>query len=431
MLESKKRIEGRLVSLSPILDSEGVLRVGGRLRNSDLNYGQKHPILLPQNHNVTALIIRDQHLKLLHGGSQATLNATRNNYWIINEKTTVKKVIRKCVICCRANPLVPTYGMGDLPKNRTIFKRAFLHTGVDYWSPFYIKEKKFRNRIKVKIYVAIFVCFATKAVHIEVVSDLTTEAFLACLSRFFSRRGKSADLYSDNGTNLVGAKNEIDSICNFLNSEEHNDTMSRVLANHRISWHCIPPRSPHFGGLWEAAVKSFKRHWIRVIGERVLTYEEFTTLATEIEAILNSRPLTSIPSNPNDLTALTPGHFLIGDYIKGVPEHDLKGLPSGRLSSWQQVQQMKQHFWTRWNKEYLHELTVRKKWHKGATTDIKIGNIVTIRDDNQPPMRWMLGRVIAVHPGEDGVVRVVTLKTENGECKRSVKNLSPLPIDNN
>ncbi|XP_033223525.1 uncharacterized protein LOC117177134 [Belonocnema kinseyi] len=280
MHESKKRIEGRLVLLSPILDSEGVLRVGGRLRNSDLNYGQKHPILLLQNHNVTALI-RDQHLKLLHGGSQATLNATRNNYWIINGKTTVKK------------------------------------------------EKKFRNRIKVKIYVAIFVCLATKAVHIEVVSDLTTEAFLAGLSRFFSRRGKSADFYSDNGTNLVGAKNEIDSICNFLNSEEHNDTMSRVLANHRINWHCIPPRSPHFGGLLEAAVKSFKRHWIRVIGERVLTYEEFTTLATEVEAILNSRPLTSIPSDPNDLTALTPGHFLIGDSIIGVPEHDLKGFPSG------------------------------------------------------------------------------------------------------
>ncbi|XP_033214033.1 uncharacterized protein LOC117171090 [Belonocnema kinseyi] len=197
----------------------------------------------------------------------------------------------------------------------------------------------------------------------------------------------------------------------------------------KLTRHFIPPRSPHFGGLWEAAVKSFKHHWVHVIGDRLLTYEEFTTLATEIEGILNSRPLTPVPSDPNDLAALTPGHFLTGDSLTAVPEHYLKDLPSGRLSSWQQVQQMKQHFWTRWSKEYLHELTVRKKWHKGATTDIQIGKLVTMRDDNLPPMRWTLGRVIATHPGEDGVIRVVTVKTANGDCKRSVKNLSPLPID--
>lgn len=108
--------------------------------------------------------------------------------------------------------------MGYLPKSRTIFKKAFLYSGIDYCGPFFIKEKKFRNRVKVKIYVAIVVCFATKSVHIDVVSDLTTAAFLACSSRFFARRGKSTDLYSDNGTNFTGAKKEIDAVCKFLNS---------------------------------------------------------------------------------------------------------------------------------------------------------------------------------------------------------------------
>ncbi|XP_033218277.1 uncharacterized protein LOC117173746 [Belonocnema kinseyi] len=286
--------------------------------------------------------------------------------------------------------------MGELPKNRIVFERAFLHTGIDYCGPFSIKERKYQNRNKIKIYAAIFVCFATKAVHIEIVSDLTTEAFLACLKRFFARRGKGSNLYSDNATNFKGAQRELAEILNFL--QENNDKIYRVLADDEINWHFIPPRSPHFGGLWEAAVKSFKRHLVRVIGEKLLTYEQFTTVATEIEGILNSRPLAPISSDPNDLSTLTSGHFLIGDSITSVPEQNLLDLSPGRLSSWQQVQQIKQHFWARWHKEYLHELTVRKKWHKGSTTDIQIGTILTIRDDNQPPMRWKLGRVIKTTP---------------------------------
>lgn len=116
------------------------------------------------------------------------------------------------------------------------------------------------------------------------------------------------------------------------------------LANDNINWHFIPPRSPHFGELWEAAVKSFKYHMVRVIGEILLTYEQFTTYATEIESILNSRPLTALPSDPNDLAVLAPGHFLIGNSMTSIPKHNFMDLPSGRRAAWQQVQQMKQHF---------------------------------------------------------------------------------------
>ena len=153
ILEEGNQIYGRLTPLNPFLDSEGFFRVGGRLSHSDLTYSRKHPILLPNNHNLTHLIICNQYLKLLHSATQATLNAIRNN--------------------CG-------------PKDRTLFERAVTHTGIDYCGPFFIKEKKHGNRVKVKIYTAIFVCSATKAVHIEIVSDLTTEAFLACLKRFFA-----------------------------------------------------------------------------------------------------------------------------------------------------------------------------------------------------------------------------------------------------
>ncbi|XP_051157423.1 uncharacterized protein LOC127279231 [Leptopilina boulardi] len=429
-LETKGRIDGKLSTLNPFLDSDGILRVGGRLSKSNLTYNQKHPMLLPRNHNITEKIIHEQHWKLMHAGTQSTINALRNNFWIIDIKNKVKGIINKCVICRRAKPKFPVYVMGELLKNRVTFERAFKHTGLDFCGPFFIKEKKHRNRVKVKVYVAIFVCLSSKAVHIEIVSDLTTEAFLASLKRFFSRRGLSSDLYSDNATNFKGAKREIDEIYDFLNDNENINEITRELVNQgRINWHFIPPRSPHFGGLWEAAVKLFKYHFTRVIGETILTYEQLTTFATEIEAILNSRPITSVSSDPNDFIALTPGHFLIGDSLTNVPEHNLLDLQFNRLSSWQQVQQMKQHFWDRWNKEYLNELTVRKRWHKGFMNEIKIGTLVTIRDDNLPPMKWTLGRIINTHPGADGIIRVVTVKTSSGEYKRSIKNLSPLPID--
>ena len=142
ILEEGNQIDGRLTPLNPFLDSEGLLSVGGRLIHSDLTYSRKHPILLSKNHNLTHLIIRDKHLKLLHSPTQAILNAIRNNYWIVDGKNTVKNVIRKCVTCFCAKPQFPTYMMGELPKDRTVFERAFKHTGIDYCGPFFIKEKK-------------------------------------------------------------------------------------------------------------------------------------------------------------------------------------------------------------------------------------------------------------------------------------------------
>ena len=321
--------------------------------------------------------------------------------------------------------------MGELPRDRVRSSRPFTNVGIDYCGPFFVKERKFRNRSKVKVYVAVFVCFCTKAVHLELVSDLTSEGCIAAMKRFFSRRGKAENIYSDNGTNFVGAKNEIFDLYKLLTSRAYNDKMSHWLADESINWHFSPPCSPHFGGLWEISVKLFKHHLYRTVGDTLFTFEQLNTYIIEIEAILNSRPLTPISSDPNDLNALTPAHFLIGDSLMSIPERDFRDSPINRLTSWQHIQKIKQHFWTRWHKEYLSELNVRSKWQLGETSRIKVGSLVTIKDDNLPPRHWCLGRITEVHPGEDNIIRVATVKTSNGIYRRSVRQLCPLPSEIN
>lgn len=220
--------------------------------------------------------------------------------------------------------------------------------------------------------------------------------------------------------------NELRELHDLLQSDDHKSKVYTLLSDKQIEWRFIPPHSPHFGGLLEAAVKSFKRHLKRVVGNELLTFEQFNTLIIEIEVILNSRPLTLISSDPNDLLVLTPGHFIIGDSLMSLRERDLRDIPSNRLSRWQHFQQLKQHFWNRWHKEYLSELIHRTKWSKGGHS-IQEGTIVIFREDNVPPMQWPL-RVIKVHPGADGVIRMATVQTAKSILDRGIKRLVPLPI---
>ncbi|XP_076660083.1 uncharacterized protein LOC143363372 [Halictus rubicundus] len=312
----------------------------------------------------------------------------------------IHKTIRNCVRCYRVQPPPTQYVMGDLPEARVTDSRPFANVGVDYCGPFFIKERRYRSRTHIKVYVAVFVCLSVKAIHLELVSDLTSEAFIAALRRFIARRGHCINIYSDNGTNFVGANNELRDLRELLQSDDHNEKVKTFLADRSITWNFIPPLTPHFGGIWEAAVKSFKRHFWRIAGAERFTFEVFNTLIIEIEAVLNSRPLTPISSDPNDTLVLTPGHFLIGDSLTSLRERDFRDVPSNRLSTWQHIQKLKQHFWNRWYKEYLNEMTSRSRWSSG-THPIKEGTIVLLREDNVPPMQWPLGRVIKVYPGSE------------------------------
>ena len=250
------------------------------------------------------------------------------------------------------------------------------------------------------------------------------------MKRFFARRGKSSTIFSDNGTNFVGANNELTTtLRELLRSESHNTQVLTFLEKQGIRWNFIPPRSPHFGGLWEAAVKSFKYHFYRSIGEKLFTFEELGTYVTEIEAILNSRPITPLSSDPNDLRSLSPAHFLIGDSFMSIPEYDLSEIAANRLSNWQNVQRVKQYFWKRWHKEYLNQLNTRSKWQRSDGKHPEVGTIVIVKEDNVPLLHWPLGRIVEVHPGNDPIVRVVTVRTQAGTYKRSVKRISPLPLE--
>lgn len=431
-LDTKKPISksSRIRNLDPFLDENRVLRVGGRLQNSNLSYSCRHPIILPRRNFVTDLIIEDYHVTNLHTGIQTTLYNLRQKYWPIDGRNQIKKIIRKCVNCYKFNPKVFDYKMGSLPEVRVIRSRPFVNTGMDFCGPFYIKEKKFRNRTKIKVYVCVFVCMSVKAVHLEVVSDLTTEAFLGALRRFISRRGRPKNLYSDNGTNFVGAKNELNDLYVFLQSESNNNIMNNFCTNRNINFHFIPPAAPFFGGLWESSVKSMKIHFKRTLANFLLTYEQFESYIIEIEAVLNSRPLVPLSNDPNDLLVLTPAHFLIGTTFTSLPEKDLNELPYNRLSAWNLVVQLRQEFWNRWSKEYLNELTIRQKWFSPSTS-AKIGMLVLIKDENLPSFQWPLARITAIHPGNDGIVRTVTLKTSTGALDRPVKKLAPLPIIDN
>lgn len=426
-LQNNKKLstQSSLLCLNPFIDKEGLLRVRGRLSNANISYNQQHPIILPKHSQVTESIIQDEHNFSYHSGEKSTLARVRRKYWPINGASQVKKVIRQCVQCKRFNPPSVNYVMGDLPKERVNQVRPFFHTGVDYCGPFLIREKRYRNTKSIKAYVAVFVCLAVKAVHLEVVSDLTTEAFVAALRRFISRRGKCHSIHSDNGTNFVGANNQFKEFYALLQSEKHNHNVEDFLSRQGIVWKFNSPRAPHEGGLWEAAVKSFKRLFIRIVGETLLPFEDFNTLAIEIEAILNSRPLTPISSDPNDIAVLTPGHFLIGDALTSLPELDFTTTPNNRLSSWQLIKKMQQDFWARWHDEYLNQLNIRQKWNTGQH-NIKLGSVVIIKDENTRPLQWALGRVIQVYPGSDDVIRKVTVKTINGVIDRNVKYLLPV-----
>ena len=249
-LESKSR----LIPLKPFLDKYGILRVGGRLKHSGLSEEQKHPILLPPNHHVTRLIIREEHERLKHAGTQAILYSVREIFWPLNGRNITRQIIYNCVRCFRAKPQGVDYVIGDLPQEHVSCSRPFLDVGVDYCGPFYIKEKRFRNRNKLKLYVAIFVCLSTKVVHLDLVSDLAIEAFIASLKTLFARRGISRNIHSDNTTNFIGASRELIELHELFQSTEHNKKMKEFLTQQKITWKFIPPRSPHFGGLWETAV---------------------------------------------------------------------------------------------------------------------------------------------------------------------------------
>ncbi|XP_047041318.1 uncharacterized protein LOC124645549 [Helicoverpa zea] len=419
--------KSKLRPLCPWIDNKGILRVGGRIQKSNMTESMIHPIIIPSKNHFCTLLVQEAHQNTLHGGPTLMLNYLRSKYWIISAKNMVKACVRKCVTCARQSATITNQFMGQLPTCRVTPARPFLHVGVDFAGPINLRVSKGRGNKSYKGYICFFVCMTTKAVHIEAISDLTAQGFIAGFKRFVARRGHCSDIWSDNGKNFVGASKELQSLVAAERSAVANEIRS-WLSTKSVKWHFIPPHAPNFGGLWESGIKSTKYHLKRVIGDSTLTYEEMFTLLAQIEACLNSRPLSQPHQNPDDPIVLTPGHFLIGEPLVLVPERNYEVGNVSTLRRWQLLQRMTQDFWRRWSKEYLAYMLQRYKWPQ-KETEPNIGQVVLVKEDNLPPGKWLLGRVIEKHPGSDGLTRVVTLKCNGSSIKRPTNKLCVLPID--
>ncbi|GFX40788.1 integrase catalytic domain-containing protein [Trichonephila clavipes] len=294
--------------------------------------------------------------------------------------------------------------MGDFPRDRIVPSRPFETVGLDYAGPIITKPNLKRSRVTLKLYIAIFICFSTKALHLEVVSDLTTEAFLACLRRFIARRPKPYVIWSYNATNFKGARN----ILNEWNEICKSNTIQLFCAEEGIEWNFIPPASPHLGGLWEANIKSMKRILLKVAKSAIMNFEELTTLVTQIEAVLNSRPLSPLSSDPNDLNPLTPGHFLMNCAISSFPEPYTASDSLSYHSRWKLIQSLRDKFWNRWSTESLTHLQNRAMWSV-QKPNLMENQLVLLKDFNTKPLDWPMGRILEVFPGRDGLVRVVNV----------------------
>lgn len=430
-LKCRKNVKktSALYNLCTFLDNDGILRVGGRLQNARIPFDMKHQIVLPKYGDFTTMVIKEYHQSTLHGGPKVTEACIRRKFWIIKSQTTIKKELRQCVTCAKQKPKVMQQFMADLPAARVVESdKAFARCAVDFAGPIRVKTSKIRNAKIVKGYVAIFVCLVTKAMHIELVGDLTADSFVAALRRFVARRGRVTDITSDNGPNFVRTIKILEELSS-IEMEQFEEALNNELLRQEIRWHYSPAASPHFNGLVEASVKTMKFHLKRQMGDIALTNEEWITVLCQIEAVANSRPICGMSDDPNDTTVLTPAHFLHTVPVAMVPDEDLSECRASYLTRWRLVQSLTQSFWKKWKDEYLHQLQVRTKWHT-KKPDVEIGEIVTLKDENLPPGKWKLGRVVKKHTGADGHTRVVEVKTENNTLKRAIAKIAPLPVRN-
>ncbi|XP_050671778.1 uncharacterized protein LOC126970094 [Leptidea sinapis] len=238
--------KNRLISLSPFIDSNNLIRVGGRLQNSNYSYDVKHPVLLCSKHHLTKILFLKYHKSLFHAGPQLLLANVRLTYWPLGGRNLAKQTVRNCVRCTRFKAQPIQVVMGNLPSERTQLQFPFLNTGLDYAGPVLIADLKSRGCKLIKSYICVFVCFAVRAVHLELVSDLTKEAFLAAFNRFISRRGKPQRVFSDNGTTFVGALNELSRLLQVSSNTISNDIANE--AKGQVTYRLSRPKTRYHGG---------------------------------------------------------------------------------------------------------------------------------------------------------------------------------------
>ena len=405
-----------LYRLDPFVDG-GLLRVGGRLNHADIPEESKHPVILPRKSHVTTLIIRHTHEQLGHAGRGHVLAKLRERYWIIKANSAVRQLISSCVMCRRIKSTPQDQKMADLPEDRLTPAPPFTYVGVDYLGPYVTKE----GRKERKRYGALFTCLVSRAVHIEVAHSLDTDSFLHALRRFIARRGQVREIRSDNGTNFVGARRELREAINEMDQKE----ITEKLRQQNIDWKFNPPAASHMGGVWERQIRTARRildTLLREHGSR-LDDESLQTLMCEVESIINSRPLTIISSDVKDPYPLSPNQILtMKTGIVLPPPGKFQRNDVYMRRRWRRVQYLCNLFWSRWKREYLPTLQERAKWNK-VKRNLKVDDVVLVRDENAPRNVWPMGVVTKVEPDSKGLVRSVVLRTHTTELHRPVNKL--------
>lgn len=411
-----------LYSLNPML-VDSVLRVGGRLANANLPYEAKHPAILPSQHHLTQLIISNCHAKEVgHLGTNATLNQVMKRFWVVNPRATVNKVLRQCLQCKRRTAKPNNQIMADLPPARLhMYESPFSHTGVDYFGPYLIKQR----RSEVKRYGCIFTCMTTRAVHLEVAPDLTSSSFINALRRFVARRGPVVHLYSDNGSNFIGAEKELRKSVSLWNNRQ----IIQELRQRNIQWTFNPAGASHMGGCWERMIRTVKQILVHVLPRKNLDDDTLHTSFLEIEAIINSRPLTDVSPSADDLLPLTPNHLLRLEPSIGFPPTISAETDAYEKQRYKVVQYVADEFWKRWVEEYPRTLLTRQKWNE-RRKNIKVNDIVLVVDYMLPRGQWPMARVVRLYPDKLGVVRVADVKTASGVLKRPVSKLCVFVSEN-
>ena len=417
---SLKRISS-LYRLDPFLDNDGILRVGGRIKRANIPERLSHPIVLPQRSHITSLIIDHFHKEVNHMGRGAThSNVRQNGFWVIGGSSAVACFVGKCVTCKRLRGSKLTQKMADLPVDRMSEEPPFTYSAVDFFGPFYVKER----RSLLKRYGVIFLCMSSRAVHLECANSLEADSFINVLRRFLARRGPVMQLRSDCGTNLVGANNELKKA---LLEMDRNRVKNHLLKNNCdwVEFKFNVPHSSHMAGSWERQIRTVRNALEPLLlktGSQ-LDDDSFRTFLVEVENVVNSRPLTTEDiCDPTSLEPLTPNHLLTMKSKLLLP-------PPGKFvradlyarKRWRRVQYLSNIFWNRWRKEILHNLQARTKW-VSSRRNVKIGDIITFSDDDDTPRnKWKLARVEEVYPSEDGRVRKVRLRIADSELDRHGK----------
>ena len=397
-LNSHKSVKksSSLVKLAPFLDEDGLLRIGGRLQESlTLSFYEKHPVIAPKTSHIAKLIIGHCHQLAAHQGCEPTLANIRNHgLWIVNARSQVNKHVRSCVTCKKIRGTPKTPQMGTPPSERLAETAPFTHCGLDCFGPFRVKD----GRKEKKAYGLIVTCMSSRAVHLELLEDMTSDSFINALRNLIAIRGAISTIRCDQGTNFIGAFNELAKNMQGQISHHYPD----------IKFTFNPPHSSNMGGVWERLIRS-ARNILKGMGERHggrLSTPQLRTLLYEVMAVMNSRPLGVVT---DEQTPLTPNMLLTMKSQLTLPPPGLfEDADIYSRKRWRVVQQLANEFWRRWRNEYIHTLQNRQKWtHK--QDEVSIGDVVHVLKDEGLRGDWSLARVVGVDRSHDGEVRSAKL----------------------